>query len=177
VSNVNNPHGLRPLMRTMSGGEIQLFPFLKLVGYGTALFVFDVVNRVTGGAIQGGGTPGTTVWSGVTLNGGAASTATTHQVLVSEDAVYEAQDGNFLAGIVAANLGQNANLNLTVAGSTTRPNLSGHQIDDNTVATTSSLDLHLLNLLNVPNNALGPYARVEVRFNKQRMAGAGVAGV
>lgn len=176
MANVNNPHGLRPLMRTMDGGEIQLFPMNKVVGYGTALFIQDVVNRVGSGNLQGGGTPGTTLWSGVTLNGGAASTATTHQVLVSSAAVYEAQDGNISAGILATHIGQNANLTFTVAGSATRPNYSGHQIDDNTVQTTSTLDLHLLALLNVPNNAFGPNARIEVIFNKSRMAGS-AAGV
>jgi hypothetical protein len=176
LSNVNNPHGLRPMMRTLDGGEISLFPFTKLAAYGTGIFQWDVVNRVTGGALQAGGTPGTTLWSGVALNYSPASTLATIQTIISTAAVYEAQDGNLLAGITAAMIGQNANINVSTAGSATRPNLSGHVIDDNTVAVTASLDLHLLNLFADPNNAAGPHARVEVMFNKHRMANV-AAGV
>ncbi len=171
MANVNNPHGLRPTMRTLSGGFLSLFPFTKLVGYGTGIFQWDPVCRVTGGAIQALTTAGTTLFSGVALSYSPASTAAVISCIIAPDAVYEAQDSNVLAGIVAANIGQNANL-VAGAGNALRPNLSGWTINDNTVATTNTLDVHLLNLVNTPtsDNNYGPYARVEVMINRSRMA-------
>jgi hypothetical protein len=52
--------------------------------------------------------------------------------------------------------------------------LSGHELDESTWDVTATLDVKLLKLLNVPGNAFGPNARVEVMFNKHRMAPASV---
>lgn len=173
MANNNAPFGLLWLGTTLSGGHASIQHFTKLVGYATGIFTGDPVNRVAG-YIQASATPGTTLYSGVSLDYSPAATAGQVTVLISPDAIYACQDsdGN-TTGIVIANLGDNANL-LAGAGSTlTRQ--SGYTIDDTTVATTNTLDLHLLNLYATVSNAFGPYAIVEVVFNKHRMA-PGVAG-
>jgi len=164
MSNVDNPHGLRSLMRTLSGGLPLIEEFDKAVGYGTAIFMNDAVNRAADNSIEASATPGTTLYSGVSLNYGAASTATKHQVIVSPDALFEAQADGSLA---LADMGLNANLILG-AGSTTTLQ-SGHEINSATEAVTASLDVHLLHKLNVPDNDYGDYVRVEIVFNKHRM--------
>ena len=174
MANIDNPHGLRPLGICLGGGPQVFEEYSKAATYGTAIFVYDAVNRVADNTIEASATPGTTLYSGVALNYGAASSKTTHLVLISPDAIFEAQDDDDTTGLVEADMGLNANLILG-AGSTTT-HVSKHEIDQSTAQTTNTLDVHLLRLLNVPDNAAGAHARVELVFNKHRMA-PGVAGV
>lgn len=175
MANVDNPHGLRPLMRCVDGGFPLTEQFDKDASEGTAIFMWDAVNRENDGNIEAASaTPGTTLYSGVSLNYGAASTLTSHLVIVSPGAIFEAQDNADTNGFDAADMGLNANIELNAGSATTL--LSGHEIDESTLNTTNSLDLHLWKLLDVPDNAAGSYSRVVVTFNKHRMA-LGVAGV
>jgi hypothetical protein len=171
MANNNNPHGLRPLGISLSGGPAMLDSLSKASGYGTAIFTYDAVNRVADGSIEASATPGTTLYSGVALNYGAASTATDHLVVISPDALYEAQVDD-ATGFTAAEMGLNANLLLTAGNATTK--VSKHTINHTGVDVTATLDVHLLGLLNVPDNAFGGYARIEICFNKHRMAPAAV---
>lgn len=173
MANLNNPFGLRSLGLTESGGTPKLRTFAKVVGYATALYRGDAVNRVADGSIEASATPGTTLYTGVVLNGGAASKATSHSVIVSPDAVYVAQ-AKGTSGFAAADMGLNANLVLDAGDSASGK--SGHQIDSTTEATTATLDVKLLDLFNAPDNEVGQYGRFEIVFNKHRMAPA-VAGV
>lgn len=172
MANVDNPHGLSPLMRTLSGGPVVIETFSKLVGYGTAIFRNDVVIRVASGDIQA--CTASDVPSGVSLNYSAASTAADHMVVISPQALYEAQDNNDTDGIAFADLGFNADLEFNAGSATTQ--ISGHEIDESTAGTGATLYVHLLKLLAVPDNAYGSYARIEIVFNKHRMATA-TAGV
>lgn len=173
MANTNNPHGLRPLGWCQGGGPPFLMAFSKLAAYATSIFMYDAVNRAAGGGLEASATPGTTAYSGVSLDFGLLSTLTPHLVVVSRDAIFEAQD-NGGAGILAADLGLNANLVLTAGNAQTKQ--SKHQIDAATKAVTSTLDVHLLQLLGMPDNAFGPNARIEIVFNKHRMSPA-TAGV
>lgn len=170
AANVNNPHGLRPVLRTQSGGAPQAEQFSKAVGYAYAIFKWDPVTELAG-VLNGpasGITPGTTRFLGVSLNWAAASVASTHQVIVSPDAIFEAQgDGTGGANVAAAKMGYNANLNVAsvAGGGVTRDN-SGVQFVESTIATTSTFDVRLLQLLSDPTNAYGAYGRCEVKFNK-----------
>ncbi len=179
MANNNNPHGLRPIMRTLEGGFPTVRPYNKAVGTLTGIFINDAVVMIADGSVSaatGDITPGTTAYSGVSLSFGITTKATKHLVIVSPSAVYEAQDDDSGAGILAADIGLNANIALGAGSATTL--LSAHTIHDTGKNTTNSLDLHLLQLLAVPDNdpAGGPFARVEVIFNKHRMAGV-TAGV
>lgn len=178
MSNVNNPHGFRPLGFCYGGGPPFMETLSKAVGLATAIYPWDLVVRLADGSISSATadiTPGTTLISGVALDYGALSLATDHLVVTDPLAMFEAQDNAGGAGILAVDLGLNANCIVSVAG-TLASKKSGHQIADSTKQTTSTLDLKLLRILNVPDNAFGPNARIEVLINKHRM-NPGVAGV
>ena len=88
-------------------------------------------------------------------------------MIVSPDCLYEAQDNADTDGFAAADLGLNVNLELNAGSSTTK--ISGHELDESTVDVTASLDVHMIELFNVPDNAHGSHARIVVMFNKHRM--------
>jgi len=168
MANTDNPHGLRPLGVCLGGGPPTIQYFDKDASEAAAIFSFDAVNREADGNIEANSaTPGTTTYSGVSLNYGAASTLTSHAVVVSPDALFEAQDNNDTDGFAAADMGLNVNIELNAGSTTTKQ--SGHELDESTLQTTDTLDLHLLALLAVPDNAYGAWSRCEVVFNKHRM--------
>lgn len=173
MANLNNPHGLMPLGISLSGGPQAIEEFTKPASNATAIYRFDPVARQADGSIGANAiTPGTTLYSGVALNYGKASTLTTHAVVISPDALYVAQaDG---AGLAAADMGLNANLALNAGNASTK--LSAAVISVASLDVTATLDVHLLRLYEVVGNDYGQYARIELVFNKHRMA-PGVAGV
>lgn len=175
MANVDNPHGFRPLMRNLDGGEPRIEEYDKDASEATAIFPFDIVSREADGNIAPGGTPGTTRYQGVALEYGAAATATKHLVIESPNAVFEAQDNADTDGIAAADLGLNANAEFN-AGNLTKQQ-SGHEIDESSAAATATLDLKLLRLLKTPDadNDFGANARIEVVINKHILReGAGI---
>lgn len=175
MANVDNPHGLRPVGRTIDGGFPRIQEFAKDSSEAAAIFIFDAVNREADGNIEANSaTPGTTAYTGVSLNYGAAATATTHLVIVSPGCLFEAQDNNDTDGLAAADEGLNINIELNAGSATTL--ISGHELDESTLNTSNALDLHVLQRLDVPENEYGSYCRMVVMFNKHRYAPA-VAGV
>ena len=178
MANINNPHGLRPLGISMSGGPPVIDTFKKLVGLASAIYRWDPIARLADASVSAWGgstpdiTPGTSLYSGVAMNYSPASTAAEIHAVVNPDAMFEAQvDGS---GLVEADLGLNANL--VYAAGNTLTKISKWQVASSTAATTATLDVHLLALFSDAVNAFGQYARFEVVFNKHRM-NAGVAGV
>lgn len=170
MANVNNPYGLKPLMRTLEGGPPQTELWTKQATYAQAIYKWDPVTLLAGylNGPASGMTAGTTRIFGVSMNFAVLSVASNHLVMTSAHAVYDAQgDGSDAALMVAAKYGYNANLNYTgtAGGGVTRDN-SGVQITETTVAVTSSLDVRLINLVNDSINATGAYARMELYINK-----------
>jgi hypothetical protein len=176
VANVNNPHGLRPLMRTQAGGAPQTEPFPKQSTYAYAIFKWDPVTELAGylNGPANGITPGTTRYLGVSMNWSKASVAADHLIMVDPGAIFEAQEDNSGgSNVVAAKMGYNANLTTTAGGSVTRDN-SAVQVSGTSINTTSSLDVKLqgiwggqsLGVALAVDNAFGAYARLELRFNK-----------
>jgi hypothetical protein len=170
MANSNAPFGLRPTMRTMSGASGRIARAHKIAGYGTALFINDVVTHAAAGtkntpAIDAAITPGTTAVLGVNLIYGALSTATDHTiVLAGGGAVFVCQgDGTGATFLVAASLSKNANLALTAGNTGTL--VSKHSLSETSLATTNTLDLRVRKLWESPDNVAGQYARVEVTFN------------
>ena len=164
MANVDNPHGLNPLMKNNVGGCVRGRIIPKLVGESTAIFRNDAVAVTAEGGIEAGGTPGTTLWAGVSTNYGAASALTYHAVIEDPTALFEAQDdgdGSTFANIADHNL----NANLIIGTGNTTTFISGNEIDISTKATTSSLDMKLLKLLEVENNNYGANARIVCMFN------------
>jgi len=182
MANVDNPHGFRPLNRSLFGGPgAALMQCHKLVGYGTALFIGDAVTRVASGvqatpAISAAITPGTTPSFGVNLVYGAASTATTNHLVVpaGNSQLFEIQDNSDTDGVEAASAVKNANIELNAGSTTTQ--LSGHELDESTINTTNTLDLKMHGLLQVADNAYGAWARVLVTFNRSQLSDL-IAGI
>lgn len=180
MANSNNPFGFQYL--TMNKGFPPLTRvFDKLSTLATAIFQQDLCHRVAGviahprGVVEpfGTGTPGTSIILGVAMHYSAASTAAPVHVMVDPAAEYVAQATGTL-GLLEADMGLNANM-LANAGSTLT-GFSKHVVNETGIATTSSLDMHLLRIFPDVLNAAGPYARVIVRLNKNR-EGIGTAGV
>jgi|GEM_PF-2513346 len=176
MANFDNPHGLQPLMRTLSGGVPMVEEYIKASGTAYPIYQWDAVALDSNFRLisSTGITPGSTLYSGVSLNYGAASTQTRHLVMTSADAIYQCQDNNDTNGIAETDLGLNANLELNAGNALTK--ISGHEIDESTINTTATLDVKLLGLLKTPDNEFGSWCRVEIMFNKHRM-NPGVAGV
>lgn len=174
MPNADNPHGLYPLARTLSGGCPRIQRMSKDAAEATAIFMWDAVNREADGNIDAASaTPGTTNYSGVSLNFGAALTLTEHLVIVSPDALFDCQ-GNSDGAIAEADMGLLANLELSAGSALTQ--ISGHELDQSTQAVTATLDAKMLDKINAPDNEFGLNARILVVFNKHRMNGA-VAGI
>ncbi len=168
MANVNSPFGFRPTMRTFSGGSGTVSSAHKLVGYGTALFINDVVTHAAAGTkptlcIDAAITPGTTPVLGVNLIYGAASVATDHAIVLAMGAIFLAQgDGTGATFLVAASLEKTFNLALTAGNTATK--VSKHSISETSVATTNTLDLKIRGLYQAADNVLGQI-RVFVTFN------------
>jgi len=167
MANADNPHGFRPLRHFM-GGAIILAERTKAVGSSPAIFIGDAYNQEAGGEIDATLNAGTLRISGVALNYGATLTATTHLCIEDPYVVFEAQDDNSTDGLVAANMGLNANITAGSGSATTL--ISAHEIAEAGITTTNTLDMKLLQKLNVPDNAYGPWCRIEILFNSHRMA-------
>jgi len=172
MANVNNPYGLRPLMRTTSGGNPNIFGYTKASGYGYPIYKWDPVTQLAG-VLNGpasGLTAGTTYLSGVALAFSLASTAATILVMDDPGALFDIQGDGSGSGsnvIAAATMGYNANLNYTgTAGAGVTRDNSGVQLTESTIAVTSTLDVRILRLHNDPTNAYGVYGRVEITINK-----------
>lgn len=173
MANNDWPHGLMPIS-DFHGGPWFTQEWSKVVGYGTAIRIFDAVTRVADGSIEIPGTPGTTLISGVSGTNGAASTATTHLIYTDPNMIWDAQDNNDTDGFAAADLGLNVNLEYNAGSATTF--ISGHELDESSIDTTATLDVKLLKLRDVKGNAHGAFSRIEVLINKHRMHGS-AAGV
>jgi hypothetical protein len=171
MANVSNPHGLRPLGRTLSGGFPTVETYQKAVGDAQAIYIFDALSRLAG-FVSGTSTPGTTLFTGVALNAGLASVQTDHLVMNSPDAMFEAQCSDTST---AALMGYNANLTLN-APSVTVPTtagytgISGHIVG--TLVVTAAKDVHVHRLYSQGDNAYGANSRVEISFNRHALTPA-----
>lgn len=174
MANANAPFGFRPTMRNFTGGPGRIVPAHKLVGYGTALFVNDLITAVASGvrnttAISAAVTPGTTVIFGVNLTYGAASTLTDHLVVIGAGgAVFCAQCDGSGSAIAVGVLNQNANVAMTAGNTGTK--VSKHSISETSIASTNTLDMRILKLWEAPDNTAAQYARVECRVNRDQSA-------
>lgn len=191
MANPNTPFGFRPV-KHLSGapwnGASKMF-YLPSSDT-TAVFIGDVVtlagsaDSTTGVATVKASiatdTPvgvvvGFDVSLGVTPNLNItyrpASTAMYTWVVVDPTVVYEVQANGAVA---TTDIGENISLAPGSGGNTTN-GFSSFQVDTATIATTNTLQFHLLNLARRPNNAFGSYAIVEVSPNVHAYA-SGTAG-
>lgn len=200
MANQNTPFGLEPKgKRSASVYNGGLNPYYIPASYGTALYVGDPVLKTgtsntsaiqgfaagtlpainksaagTGNAITGVIVGFSVSQTDQTLQYNPASTERIAYVSDDPDAVYYIQD-DASATMDATYVGTNMNLTFATAGSTTTGK-SGVQIDASAIATTNTLQVNILRLANLPNNALGANAKWEVKINNHTEA-VNVAGI
>jgi hypothetical protein len=159
MANVDFPHGLNPVGRTITGGQ----PLIQQVpkdASATVVYIHDCVQRDADGYVSAGvATP----IVGVALHYSAATTAENLLVICSPGAIFEAQDNADTDGTAQADIGSNANIEANAGSSTTL--ISGHELDESSYNTTATLHVHLMELFKDPLNAAGANARVLVCFN------------
>lgn len=68
------------------------------------------------------------------------------------------------------------NADIVVGTGNTITGMSANELDTSTIATTAALNLKIIGLWNVPNNAVGEFAVVVVKINEHLYGSAGVAG-
>lgn len=174
MANPNAPYGFPPICKSKVGGPVQLNSYVKGSGVGTAIFQNDVVSIVAGG-ITPGGTPGTSLYTGVALNYGAASTATSHLVVDDPFQLFEGQEDGVSSALVDAS-DVRLNCNFLFSSGDTLLKRSKHQLDGSTAAGTSSLDAKIDHLIADPSNQWGTYARFAIQFNKHDRVTTGTTG-
>ena len=169
MANVDNPHGLMPLMRQLGGGASELTPYTKAAAYAYKISRWDPVTLLAGvlNGPESGITPGTTQLIGVAAAHSAVSTlADPFMVYDSPLELFDVQeDASGAANAVAAKMGYNANLALAAGGTPTR-DCSACELSGTSIATTGTLDVKILKLITDPNNAYGAWARLMVKINK-----------
>jgi len=74
----------------------------------------------------------------------------------------------------AANYGKNADVVMGTGSTTT--GVSGMELSTSTIANTAALNVKIVGLWDVPNNAVGANAVVVVKINEHLYGSAGVAG-
>ena len=74
----------------------------------------------------------------------------------------------------AANYGKNADVVMGTGSTTT--GVSAMELDTSTIANTAALNVKIVGLWDVPNNAVGEFAVVIVKINEHLYGSAGVAG-
>jgi hypothetical protein len=200
MSNVNAPFGLRPV-NELSGtpyvGSARTYS--TPASDATALFVGDLVKLAGTSQIINGNVYADVIRaaSGDTFVGvvigcepdtrdstqyRAASTA--RRIIVCDDpnATFMVQQSNSGTAFAANDIGLNCNINVG-AGSTVT-SMSGTVADNTTGATTNTLDLKIIGMVNAPDNDVGSSAssgtiasRLLVRLNRHLLVNqtAGVA--
>ncbi len=188
MANTNNPFGFRPLMTTLSGAPCRVAEYAHAAADTQVLSVWDLVAAAASSGSPGTSplatdapgaisyyakTPGTTAILGSSLNRCAASVLGMMYVIDTIDALFAAQVVSTTTFSVATHGHNNANVKITVLGSTTTF-ISGMQLD--TPATTNTLDMKITKALNVPPNLAGASCIVECIINRHQL-GQQVAGV
>lgn len=105
----------------------------------------------------------------------AASTAQKVQVCRDPNAVFEVQ----ASAATLTNLkGVGENADILIGTGVTLTGRSGDQLDATTIATTASLQFRILDVIQMPDNAVGAFAVVRVKLNNCELGtGAGSVGL
>lgn len=206
MANVSKPSGLKPvgyLSGSPWNGQARMY--YVPVANATALYVGDPVTRLTASADANGvpsvaiGVAGSAICgvivgivvasAGVSLVGSTIDlttrslpVSTAGYVLVADDPsiIFEVEEGTTASAagtaLTASAVGNNANF-IVIAGSHTYGD-SGTLLDNATEATTATLNLKLLGLVQREDNAFGTRAKWLVKINNHQYgSGTGTLGV
>jgi hypothetical protein len=192
MANVDTPFGLRPV-RYLSGAPYNgaANVYTTASGDATAIFVGDpvilsgtaqTINGVTYADVDQAATGD--VITGVvvavlpetrdSLIYRAASTV--RRLLVADDPglVFEIQEVSGGTALTTAAIGLNANF--VVGSGSTTTGQSGVELNNATEATTATLDVQIVGLVNKEDNAAGEHAKWLVRLNRHQYSNQ-VAGI
>lgn len=192
MANTDTPFGLKPVRKLSGspyngGGRI----YSTAAGDGTAIFVGDpVIRSGTSQTIDG------VVYSDVdqaatgdvitgvvvavlpsdrdSLVYRAASTQRLLLVCDDPDMLFEIQEVSGGTALTANDVGLNANF--VVGTGSTVTGKSGVELNNATEAATNTLDLHIVEFVNRPDNEIGEHAKYLVRINRHQHANQ-VAGI
>ena len=190
MANVNKPFGLRPLGNLSGTGSQKQYGYEIADNQAGAIFQGDLVTLKDGyilqfnpashtaavGVFNGCNyidpTTGKPTWS----NYYPGSVNITQGKIIAE--VLDDPSQMFLiqndGDSAATNYGLNADV-VVGTGSTTT-GVSAMELDTSTIATTAALNVKIIGLWDVPNNAVGTNAVVVVKINEHLYGSAGVAG-
>ena len=160
MANVDNPNGFDPI-GNLNGGEPVIRIYEKDASDTVLLGVNDLVNidgSLNGVARAAAGGP----FLGATLAFGAASTLSDQPVsIASSFSLYDAQESGNI-GTAAEGL----NANITVANANTTTGIAQSEIDSDTEANTSTLDVKLYKVAPyVDNDGTASFSRWFVTLN------------
>ena len=180
MANANAPFGLKPV-RQLNGSDLSGATMRCFVPAtdSTATFVGDAVKMA--GSADANGVPTVTragagdLIAGVVISVEAdsdeqgisyrkASTARYVNVCMAPDVICEIQEDSVGGALAAADVGLNADIIYTVAGSTTSGR-SGMELDSSDKKT-GTAQLRILRLVPREDNAIGDYAVWEVLINE-----------
>ncbi|MCR5876938.1 hypothetical protein [Phenylobacterium sp. J367] len=192
MANADTPFGLKPVRHrngapyngafrvysVAAGNATAIFVGDLVTGAGTAQTIdgvvySDVVQSATGDIFQG-------VVVGVlpvtqdSLKYRAASTQRLLAVADDPDLLFEIQEVSGGTPLAANDIGFNANV--VVGSGSTVTGLSGMELNNATEATTNTLDVKIVGLVNRADNEVGEHAKWLVALNRHRFANQ-VAGV
>lgn len=186
MANANTPFGLKPIREAGSApfnGGVNMY--YHPASDATALYIGDPV--VKNGSADAAGVPGVTrgaassaltgavvgfVPDGVVDIAGYGAASTAFYVLVADDPnqEFEIQDDGVGGALAAADIGLNADI--VAASGSAYTKRSGFMLDTSTKATTATLPLKMLGLVQSPNNSFAANAKVRVRINNHTEAPA-----
>lgn len=192
MANADTPFGLKPVRHRNGAPYNGAFTVYSVAaGDGTAIMIgdpvtlagtaqtingvtyADVVRSATGDVFQGV-VVGVLPETADSLKYRAASTQRRLAVADNPDLIFEIQEVSGGTALTTAAIGLNANI--VVAAGSTVTGYSGVELDNSTEATTNTLDVKIVNIVNREDNAAGEHAKWLVAFNRHRYANQ-VAGV
>lgn len=188
MANRDAPTGLSPAYH-LAGGVIRAQEYKIASGYATAMFKGDLVKVIAGKRLNTGNSalgPFVGVFNGCRFRNARGEYVFSdywpagQTTLNSEDAVafvfddpnivYEIQaDGN----LTSANVGKQADIEYIVGSVTT--GVSKTELKSSNIGIGDNL--HILELVDRPDNAFGTNAKVHVIINEHAYANAGVANI
>jgi|TARA_B110001454_G_scaffold53786_1_gene52684 hypothetical protein len=190
MANVDKPFGLRPLGNLAGTGGQKQYGYQIADNQAGAIFQGDLVTLKDGYILQfnpASHTAAVGVFNGCFYNDPTTQKPTwknyypgsiniTQGTIVAE--VLDDPSQMFIIqndGTSAqANYGLNADI--VVGTGSTVTGLSANEINTGTIATTAALNLKLIGLWDVPNNAIGLNAVVVVKINEHLYGSSGVIG-
>lgn len=192
MANPDTPFGLKPVAHRNGAPYNGAFrAYSALASDGTAFYIGDPVklsgtsqtidgviysdvDQAATGDVIVGVVIGVKPVTQDSLRYRAASTQRIVYVADNPDLIFEAQTASGSTALTANDIG--LNIDFVVAAGSTVTGLSGVELDNTTEATTNTLDLHILGMVNREDNEIGEHCKFLVTINRHQYSNQ-VAGI